>query len=89
MSGGLTHATHCNVEPFSCPLFLPLLDVVLTMLDMSHLITLLYLQLGREVLDEGANAVGVGVTTEEIDRIVHEVEIIVVLVLLYFMFMSK
>jgi len=30
-------------------------------------------QLGREVLDEAAKAVAVGVTTDEIDRIVHEV----------------
>lgn len=29
-------------------------------------------RLGREVLDEGAAAIGVGVTTDEIDRIVHE-----------------
>jgi len=29
--------------------------------------------LGREVLDEAAKAVAVGVTTDEIDRIVHEV----------------
>ena len=30
------------------------------------------LQLGREILEEAANAVAVGVTTDEIDRIVHE-----------------
>jgi len=30
-------------------------------------------QLGREVLDEAAKAVAVGVTTDEIDRLVHEV----------------
>lgn len=30
-------------------------------------------KLAREVLDEGAQAVGVGVTTDEIDRVVHEV----------------
>ena len=29
-------------------------------------------RLGREVLDEGAAAVAAGVTTDEIDRIVHE-----------------
>ena len=29
-------------------------------------------QLGREVLEEGAKAVKVGVTTDEIDRVVHE-----------------
>ena len=29
-------------------------------------------QLGRQVLDEAAAAVAVGVTTDEIDRIVHE-----------------
>lgn len=29
-------------------------------------------KLGREVLDEAAKAVGVGVTTDEIDRVVHE-----------------
>lgn len=29
-------------------------------------------RLGREVLDEAAKAVGVGVTTDEIDRVVHE-----------------
>uniref|UniRef100_A0A1B6DK02 Methionine aminopeptidase n=1 Tax=Clastoptera arizonana TaxID=38151 RepID=A0A1B6DK02_9HEMI len=29
-------------------------------------------KLGREVLDEAANAVNVGITTDEIDRIVHE-----------------
>ena len=27
---------------------------------------------GREVLDEAAAAIGVGVTTDEIDRVVHE-----------------
>ncbi len=31
--------------------------------------------MGREVLDEAAKAVAVGVTTEEIDRVVHEVDI--------------
>jgi methionyl aminopeptidase len=31
------------------------------------------LQLGREVLDEAAKVVKVGVTTDEIDRVVHEV----------------
>lgn len=31
------------------------------------------LQLGREVLDIAANVTEIGVTTEEIDRIVHEV----------------
>lgn len=30
-------------------------------------------QLGREVLDLAARTVGVGVTTEEVDRVVHEV----------------
>jgi len=34
---------------------------------------LCYFQLGREVLDEAAKAVAVGVTTDELDRIVHEV----------------
>lgn len=29
-------------------------------------------KLARECLDEGAKACGVGVTTDEIDRIVHE-----------------
>lgn len=29
-------------------------------------------KLGREVLDEAAKAIGVGVTTDEIDRVVHE-----------------
>lgn len=29
-------------------------------------------KLGREILEEAANAVAVGVTTDEIDRIVHE-----------------
>ena len=29
-------------------------------------------KLGREVLDEGARAIAVGVTTDEIDRVVHE-----------------
>ena len=29
-------------------------------------------KLGREVLDEAAKAIDVGVTTEELDRIVHE-----------------
>lgn len=33
------------------------------------------LQLGREVLDIAANATEVGITTEEIDRIVHEVNV--------------
>lgn len=32
-----------------------------------------FFQLGREVLDEAYKAVAVGVTTEEIDQIVHEV----------------
>jgi len=32
-------------------------------------------RLGREVLDEAAAAIGVGVTTDEIDRIVHEASI--------------
>ena len=30
---------------------------------------------GREVLDEAAAAVGVGVTTDELDRIVHEASV--------------
>ena len=30
------------------------------------------MQLGREILEEAAKAVAVGVTTDEIDRIVHE-----------------
>ena len=30
-------------------------------------------QLGREVLDKAAEAIAVGVTTEEIDKVVHEV----------------
>ena len=30
-------------------------------------------QLGREVLDVAAQAIAVGVTTEEIDKLVHEV----------------
>ena len=30
------------------------------------------IQLGREILEEASNAVAVGVTTDEIDRIVHE-----------------
>lgn len=33
------------------------------------------IQLGREVLDIAANATEVGITTEEIDRIVHEVNV--------------
>ncbi len=33
-------------------------------------------QLGREVIDIAAQAIEVGVTTEEIDRLVHEVSII-------------
>lgn len=36
---------------------------------------LFILQLGREVLDIAANATEVGITTEEIDRIVHEVNV--------------
>ena len=32
-------------------------------------------KLGREVLDEAANAIAVGVTTDEIDRIVHEASV--------------
>ena len=32
-----------------------------------------WLQLGREVLDEAARAVEVGVTAEEIDALVHQV----------------
>ena len=35
----------------------------------------MYLQLGREVLDIAAKAIDVGVTTEEIDKVVHEVHI--------------
>ena len=35
--------------------------------------TCLMIQLGREVLDEAAKAIAIGVTTDEIDRIVHEV----------------
>ena len=34
---------------------------------------MLTLQLGREVLDIAARTVGVGVTTDEVDRVVHEV----------------
>lgn len=34
-------------------------------------------KLARECLDEGAKACGVGVTTDEIDRIVHEGELII------------
>lgn len=34
-----------------------------------------FLKLAREVLDEAAKAVAVGVTTDEIDRIVHEAAI--------------
>ena len=34
------------------------------------------LQLGREVLDIAAKAIGVGVSTEEIDRVVHEVGVL-------------
>lgn len=29
-------------------------------------------KLGREVLDEAANAIDIGVTTDEVDRVVHE-----------------
>ena len=36
-----------------------------------HLV-FIYLQLGREVLDEAARVVDIGVTTDEIDRVVHE-----------------
>lgn len=32
-----------------------------------------YLQLGREVLDEAAKVVRIGVTTDEIDNVVHKV----------------
>lgn len=32
----------------------------------------MYLQISREILDEAAAAVAVGVTTDELDRIVHE-----------------
>ncbi len=32
-------------------------------------------KLGREILEEAAKAVAVGVTTDEIDRIVHEAKI--------------
>ena len=35
----------------------------------------MYLLSGREVLDEAFNAVAVGVTTDEIDRIVHEASV--------------
>jgi methionine aminopeptidase len=31
------------------------------------------MQLGREILDEAAKIVAVGVTCDEIDRVVHEV----------------
>ena len=37
------------------------------------LISVAFLQLAREVLDIAAKAVRVGITTDEIDRIVHEV----------------
>lgn len=33
------------------------------------------LQLAREVLDEGVKVSGVGVTTDEIDRVIHEAAI--------------
>lgn len=36
-------------------------------------VTVSIVQMGREVLDIAARAVAVGVTTEEIDRLVHEV----------------
>lgn len=39
---------------------------------------LFILQLGREVLDIAANATEVGITTEEIDRIVHEVNVFLI-----------
>ena len=35
----------------------------------------LFFFLGREVLDEAAAAIGVGVTTDEVDRIVHEASV--------------
>jgi len=43
--------------------------------SLTYLLDLLsvVLQLGREVLGEAARAVAVGVTTDELDRIVHEV----------------
>ena len=37
------------------------------------LLSVFLLQLAREVLDIAAKAVRVGITTDEIDRIVHEV----------------
>lgn len=36
-------------------------------------------KLGREVLDEAAKAVAIGVTADEIDRIVHEVSLFIFL----------
>ena len=44
------------------------------------------LQLGREVLDVAAQAIAVGVTTEEIDKLVHEVRKDIVTVFLAFAF---
>ena len=40
-----------------------------------HINSVIFILLGREVLDEAAAAIGVGVTTDEIDRIVHEASI--------------
>jgi methionine aminopeptidase len=35
----------------------------------------MFTQLAREVLDEGAKAIKIGTTADEIDRIVHEVRV--------------
>ena len=44
------------------------------------------LQLGREVLDVAAQAIAVGVTTEEIDKLVHEVRKDIATVFIVFTF---
>ena len=38
----------------------------------THINSVIFILLGREVLDEAAAAIGVGVTTDEIDRVIHE-----------------
>lgn len=56
-------------------MYVHVLDIELLMKAHGSFFFLFILQLGREVLDIAANATEVGITTEEIDRIVHEVNV--------------
>ena len=53
-------------------IFNTILIVLIWKIKSDKIISLIYSQLGREILEEASNAVAVGVTTDEIDRIVHE-----------------